>query len=137
MANNSRIITAPDLDLEERFKVLLVDVEWSDIELLSQSIKKLDDDVTLFLYGSNDNDDRWCLNMYKHAHVTLINGRFSGNKELLKGWLLAQDNVSCYGQTEIGDYSHRTVFDIYSWFATNYTLYQSTRKEKHDTKNRT
>ena len=44
--NNSRIVTAPDIDLDARFKVLLVDCDWSDIERLSTSINSLNVDPT-------------------------------------------------------------------------------------------
>lgn len=121
--NNSRIVTAPDNDLDNRFKVLLVDVEWADVERLSNSIQALGIEVTLFLYGSNDNDDMWCINASKHAYSTLINCRFTGNKELVKGFLLSQKNCWALGQSEIGSLTHRNVFDIYSWLVLQYNNY--------------
>ena len=90
---DSRLITAPDIDLDHRFKILLVDVEWGDIERLSSSINTLGIDITIFLYGNNDENDTWCINANKHAYATLVNCRFSGNKEILKGFLLAQKNT--------------------------------------------
>ena len=45
--NESRIVTAPDLDLDNRFKILLVDVEWSDIERLSNTINNFDMDLKI------------------------------------------------------------------------------------------
>ena len=113
--NNSRIVTAPDLDLDHRFKVLLVDVEWSDIERLSNTINNLNIDITLFLYGSKETDDVWCINAHKHSYATLVNTRFSGNKELLKGYLLAQPNCWGFGSNDIAKYNHRETHDIYSW----------------------
>ena len=121
--NNSRIVTAPDIDLDARFKVLLVDCDWSDIERLSTSINSLNVDITLFLYGSNETDDIWCINASKHAYATLVNCRFSGNKEILKGFLLAQKNTWALGQSEIGAATHRNVFDIYSWLLQQYNNY--------------
>lgn len=121
--NNSRIVTAPDLDLDNRFKILLIDVEWSDVEKLSKTIETMGVDVTIFLYGSNDADDTWCINANKHAYSTLVNCRFAGNKEMLKGWLLAQKTTWALGANEIGVASHRNVFDIYSWLAQQYTNY--------------
>ena len=121
--NQSRIVTAPDLDLDQRFKVLLVDVEWSDIERLSTTINTLDIDITLFLYGSNDVDDVWCINANKHAHATLVNCRFSGSKELLKGYLLAQKNCWGFGSNDIAKYNHRETFDIYSWLIQQHANY--------------
>ena len=121
--NNSRIVTAPDLDLDNRFKVLLVDVEWSDIERLSQTINNLDLEITLFLYGSAEDDDIWCINTHKHSYSTLINGRFSGNKELLKGWLLAQNNCWSLGSNKIAEYNHRVTHDIYTWLIQQHSKY--------------
>jgi len=121
--NNSRIVTEPDIDLDNRFKVLLIDCEWGDIERLSKSISSLGIDITLFLYGSNDSNDNWCINTNKHAHATLVNCRFSGKKELLKGFLLAQRNTWALGQNEIGSAIHRNTFDIYSWLLEQYNNY--------------
>ena len=121
--NNSRIVTDPDIDLDARFKVLLVDCDWSDIERLSTSINSLNVDITLFLYGSNETDDIWCINASKQAYATLVNCRFSGNKEILKGFLLAQKNTWALGQSEIGAATHRNVFDIYSWLLQQYNNY--------------
>jgi hypothetical protein len=121
--NTSRIVTAPDMDLDDRFKILLVDVEWSDVEKLSKAIEAMNTDVTIFLYGSNDTDDVWCINTSKHAYTTLVNCRFSGNKEMLKGWLLSQKNTWALGANDIGAATHRNVFDIYSWLAQQFNNY--------------
>lgn len=121
--NTSRIITAPDLDLDNRFKLLLVDVEWSDIERLSTTINNLDIELTLFLYGSKDEDDTWCINAHKHAYSTLVNSRFSGNKELLKGWLLAQKNCWSLGSNKIAEYNHREIHEIYTWLLQQHANY--------------
>ena len=120
---DSRLITAPDIDLDHRFKILLVDVEWGDIERLSSSINTLGIDITIFLYGNNDENDTWCINANKHAYATLVNCRFSGNKELLKGWLLAQRTTWALGANELGSATHRNVFDIYSWLLQQYNNY--------------
>jgi len=121
--NASRIVTAPDLDLEQRFKVLLVDVEWSDIERLSSTINNININITLFLYGSKEADDVWCINAHKHSHATLINTRFSGSKELLKGYLLAQKNCWSLGPNDIAKYNHRETHDIYSWLIQQHANY--------------
>jgi hypothetical protein len=123
MISDSRIVTAPDLDLDARFKILLVDVDWSDIEKLSHTIKELQFPITVFLYGSKDMDDTWCINTAKHAHATLVNCRYSGSKELLKGYLLAQKNSWALGANEIGAATHKNVFDIYSWLLLQYNNY--------------
>jgi hypothetical protein len=121
--NASRIVTAPDLDLDQRFKVLLVDVEWSDIERLSSTINNININITLFLYGSKEVDDVWCINAHKHSHATLINTRFSGSKELLKGYLLAQKNCWSLGPNDIAKYNHRETHDIYSWLIQQHANY--------------
>jgi hypothetical protein len=77
----------------------------------------------VFLYGSKDENDTWCINAHKHSYSTLINCRFSGNKELLKGWLLAQRSTWALGASELGSTTHRNVFDIYSWLIAQYNNY--------------
>jgi hypothetical protein len=133
--NDSRIVTAPDTDLDHRFKILLVDVEWSDIERLSQSINSLKFPITVFLYGSNDTDDMWCINTQRIANATLINSRFSGTKELLKGWLLAQRNTHSLGANEIAKASHKEIFDIYSWMLLQYNNYLKEGNNDSSTRN--
>jgi ribosome biogenesis protein Tsr3 len=39
--NDSRIVTEPDLNLDHRFKILLVDVDWTDVERLSSTIEEV------------------------------------------------------------------------------------------------
>jgi hypothetical protein len=133
--NDSRIVTAPDTDLDHRFKILLVDVEWGDIERLSQSINSLKFPITVFLYGSNDTDDMWCINTQRIANATLINSRFSGTKELLKGWLLAQRNTYSLGTNEIAKASHKEIFDIYSWMLLQYNNYLKEENNDSSTRN--
>ena len=133
--NDSRIVTAPDTDLDHRFKILLVDVEWGDIERLSQSINSLKFPITVFLYGSNDTDDMWCINTQRIANATLINSRFSGTKELLKGWILAQRNTYSLGTNEIAKASHKEIFDIYSWMLLQYNNYLKEENNDSSTRN--
>lgn len=121
--NDSRIVTEPDLDIDQRFKILLVDVDWSDVEKLSHTVKELQFPITIFLYGSSDNNDAWCINAHKHAYATLINCRFSGSKELLKGWLMAQRTTWVLGSSTLGSATHKNVFDIYSWLLLQYNNY--------------
>ena len=133
--NDSRIITAPDTDLDHRFKILLVDVEWSDVEKLSQTINNLGITCSIFLYGSADTDDMWCINVHRHVYSTLINVRFSGNKELLKGYLLAHKNVWTLGSNIIGEAIHHQTHDVYSWFALQYNNYL--KEENNESTTRT
>jgi hypothetical protein len=130
--DDSRIVTAPDLDISNRFKILLVDCEWSDVERFSQIIKSMPEPVTIFLYGSKESDDVWCINAAKQATACLINCRFQGNKEILKGYLLAQDNVWALGENAIGKATHRQTFDLYSWLAERYANYQKHQEEKNE-----
>jgi hypothetical protein len=128
----SRIVTAPDLDLDNRFKILLVDVEWSDVERISQAVKNLPSAITVFLYGSNENDDVWCLNAARHSDAILINCRFSGNKEQLKGFLLHYSHAWALGDSVLGKATHRNTTDIYSWLAMNYDTYMKQHEGKHE-----
>jgi hypothetical protein len=86
----------------------------------------------VFLYGSKDNNDTWCINTQKHAHATLVNTRFSGNKELLKGWLLGQKNCWSIGPNDIAVYNHRVTHDIYTWLIQQHANYI---KEENNGKN--
>ena len=128
MHDESRIVTAPDLDLSDRFRVLLVDCEWSDVERLSQTIKNFPEPVTLFLYGSKDTDDVWCLNQAQHSDAVLLNCRFAGEKEMLKGWLLRNNNCWVLGDNSMGKYVHRSTYDIYSWLIAQYDNYKKKRE---------
>ena len=117
------------MDLDDRFKILLIDCEWPDIERFSQSVKTLPTPITIFLYGSKDEDDKWCINTIKHCNAILVNCRFSGTKEQLKGWSLAQKNAWGLGSNTIAELNHRCTSDIYSWLAIQYDNYMK-EKEK-------
>lgn len=122
--NDKKIITAPDTDFTEHFKIMLVDFEWSDIAELSDSINKLPGKISLYLYGSNDIDHDWCLGTTNHVSSVLMDMRHVGKIELLKGVLLPRKNVYVLGNHLLDRLYHNKVIDIHSWLAVEYKKYQ-------------
>lgn len=120
MQENKKIITEPDLDYSKSFKIMIVDFEWDTVSEISESIKKLDIPVTLFLYGSNDKNPLWCINMAKNSNSVLVNMRHKGSIEIIKGFLVAEQNVYTYGHYDLENMFQRNVIDIMSWLAIQY-----------------
>lgn len=124
MTDNKRIVTAPDLDFSRCFKIMLIDFEWDDISALSQAIKKLDGTVTLFLYGSNDDDLSWAVTQAKQSNSVLLNMNHAGKCEILKGILLPEPNVFTYGHHSVNKLFQNNVLDYYVWLAIQYEKYK-------------
>jgi hypothetical protein len=124
---NKRVITAPDLDFTPGFKLMLVDFDWSDIQLASQALKELNIDCTLYLYGGDDEDTAWCVNAVRDSQAVLVNLRYSSSKDILKGWLLREPNVGFMGQAD--QLSNRKYIDLLAWIAIQYQYYQSKEED--------
>jgi len=120
---DKNLITAPDLDYSRSFKILLVDFQWEQITEITEAVKKLPVPSTVFLYGSNDKDVRWCLAQSKNSHSVLLNMVHFGSCEVLKGFLLGEPNVYAYGYHPLGDVFQRNVIDTMSWLAIQYQHY--------------
>lgn len=123
MDENKKIITSPDYDFSRTFKLLLVDFEWEEIAALSNAVKKLPIPVTLFLYGSKDDNPAWCMSQAKQCKSVLLNMKHQGSCELLKGFLLGESNVYTCGYHKLDKIFHRKVIDLASWLALQYEEY--------------
>ena len=131
MVDEKKIITEPDCDFSRSFKIMLIDFEWSEIEELSQAINKLSGPVTLFLYGSNDKNHKWCITQTKNCDSVLVNMIHRGSIETLKGFLLGEPNVYSYGSHNLDDLFQRKVLDTMSWIAVNYEQWHRINEVKN------
>ena len=131
MHADKKIITAPDQDFTRGFKILLVDFEWPSISDLSDAIEKLPGPVTVFLYGSNDNDPAWCIAQANNSTSVLLNMVHKGNIETLKGFLLGEPNVYTYGYHNLDKLFQRNVLDTMSWLAINYEQWHRINEVKN------
>lgn len=128
MDDSKKIITSPDKDYTRSFKLMMVDFEWNDITIASESIKKIPIATTLFLYGSKDNDPAWCLEQAKNSNSVLLNMRHRGECELIKGFLLGESNVYTLGSHKLDKLFHRNIIDISVWIAIQYDYYSKTMR---------
>jgi hypothetical protein len=112
---SKRVITAPDRDLSDKLKIMLIDFEWPEIEALCVLLDAVPEDLDLYLYGSNDDDLDWCLNMVRECDAVLINMLHRGTMELTKGSLISRTNVWCRGEHELDKLYPRNVLDIAQW----------------------
>ena len=129
MHADKKIVTAPDHDYTRGFKILLVDFEWPNISDLTEAVEKLPGPVTVFLYGSNDNDPAWCLAQTKNSTSVLLNMVHKGNIETLKGFLLGEPNVFTYGYHNLDKLFQRNVLDTMSWLANSYQNFHKQHDE--------
>ena len=131
MHADKKIVTAPDHDFTRGFKILLVDFEWPSISDLTEAVEKLPVPVTVFLYGSNDNDPAWCLAQAKNSTSVLLNMVHKGNIETLKGFLLGESNVYTYGYHNLDKLFQRNVLDTMSWLAIQYEQWHRINEVKN------
>lgn len=124
MDNTKKIITAPDLDMSDGFKILLVDFEWPDIQEFTETVKKLPGPVSIFLYGLKDTDPVWCLTVASQCNSVLLDMRIRGENDVVKGILLPKTNCWHLGHHKLDGVYHNKVIDMYSWLAIQYKLYQ-------------
>jgi len=120
LVNDKKVITEPDLDYSRSFKVMLIDFEWEEITAITEAIGKLPNNVSLFLYGSNDKNPSWCVAQVKNCNSVLLNMVHRGNCETLKGFLLGESNVYTYGRYDLDNLFQRKVIDTMSWLAIQY-----------------
>lgn len=121
---DKKLITAPDTDMGDHFKVLLVDFQWPEIQAVAQAVQKLPGKISVFAYGSNDADAPWCINTANHVDCILINMLHQGNIELIKGILMPRSNCWCYGNHKLDTiYANKTI-DMYGWLAIRHNEYQ-------------
>jgi len=128
---DKKIVTAPDHDYTRGFKILLVDFEWPSISDITEAVEKLPVPVTVFLYGSNDNDAAWCLAQAKNCTSVLLNMVHKGNIETLKGFLLGEPNVFTYGYHDLDKLFQRNVLDTMSWLAIQYEQWHRINEVKN------
>ena len=131
MQENKKIITAPDLDYTHAFKILLVDFEWTDITDITEAVKKLDGPVTIFLYGSKDDNPEWCIAQAKQCSSTLMNMIHIGNCETLKGFLMREPTVYTLGTHKLDHLFQRKVLDSMSWLAIQYEQWHRINEVKN------
>ena len=123
MSEDKKIITAPDQDLTDGFKILLIDFEWPEIQEFTQSIKKLPGPVSLFLYGMKDTDPVWCLTVAQNCNSVLMDMRQRGENDVVKGILIPKNYCWYLGHHKLDSVYHNKVIDMYSWLAVQYKQY--------------
>ena len=131
MQEDKKLITPPDMDYSRAFKILLVDFEWPAITDITEAIEKLPGPITVFLYGSNDNNSSWCLAQAKNCDSVLLNMRHRRNIETLKGFLLGEPNVFTYGNHDLEELFQRKVLDSLSWIAVQYEQWHRINEVKN------
>ena len=131
ISDEKKIITPPDYDYSRGFKILLVDFEWPNITNVTEAMKTLPGPMTLFLYGSNDSDPKWCIAQAKQCNSVLLNMTHIGNCETLKGYLMGEPNVYSFGNHYLKDVFQRNVLDSLSWLAIQYEQWHRINEVKN------
>jgi ribosome biogenesis protein Tsr3 len=111
-----KLITSPDLDYSNNFKILLVDFNWQNIEQYSHIFTACEEDITVYIYSQKDADPKWCINAAEQAKVILINCESKSVNEILKGYLLAYKNAAAFGKNDQVIFAKETYYDIAVWF---------------------
>jgi len=122
--HNKKLITAPDRDYGNHFKILLVDFEYDQLVNISELINRLPGTVTVFAFGSNDDDYAWCMEQANESHSVLVNMLHTGTIEVIKGFLLARPNVFYMGNCKMDKLLRNKIVDQTLWLALEYTKFQ-------------
>ena len=61
--------------------------------------------------------------MAKNSNSVLVNMRHKGSIEIIKGFLVAEQNVYTYGHYDLEKIFQRNVIDTMSWLAVQYQHY--------------
>lgn len=110
-----KIITAPDLDPTNCFKIMLVDFDWEMIESFSQIVQRVPESVTVYIYGENESDHRWAIHAAQTSNAILINLDHKGKIEFLKGHLLSMDHAEAFGSNDQAIFARNNTFDLAEW----------------------
>lgn len=110
-----KIITAPDIDYTNNFKILLVDFEWVNLEAYTHIFTESENDLVIYLLKDSTNIE-WALNTANQANAILINCDKINNFEFLKGYLLSYKNAVAYGKNNQSLPAKETYYDIAVWF---------------------
>ncbi len=111
----AKIYTVPDLDRSNKFKILLVDFDWETIETFTDILSKVPEDITVYLFGENDKDYKWCIDAAFGADAILVNCTRWGNIELLKGYMLAKYEAKPYGSNDMLSSIKEPEWDFATW----------------------
>ena len=121
----STLITAPDLDHSNRFKVMLVDFSWEEITVVAELLDRSKITATLYTYCHNEDDSSWCITAAKTSDAVLVNCRFISNIEMLKGYLLSIPQAAAYGTNSQSLMSRVTYHDLAVWLTEVIKYYTS------------
>jgi len=96
MNSSAFVITPPDDILVDATRILLVDLDNGQTQLISDALKQIDyqENVILYYWNSNDSVD-WLLDK-KHKSSTIFFNADSNN-DLITGYLSAQPNSYYFG----------------------------------------
>jgi len=111
----SKIYTAPDLDRSNKFKIFLLDFNWEAIQAFSEILAKSPEEITVYLFGENDNDYEWCIDAAYASDAILVNCTRKGEIELLKGYVLANTEAKPYGSNNILSVIKDSEWDFAVW----------------------
>jgi hypothetical protein len=110
-----KIITPPDLDYSNHFKILFVDFNWEELEPYSHIFTECNRDIVIYIMNSAANLE-WTLHAANQANTILVNCSNINNFEFIKGYILSYQNAIAYGKNNQSIVAKEVFFDIPVWF---------------------
>lgn len=111
-----KLYTIPDIDYSNNIKLLFVDFEPITICDFAHIFNVSNNNVTVYVYNTTDNNPEWLLNAAGQATAILVNCDNRSNFEMLKGYLLSFKNASAFGKNDQVIFAKNTYYDIAVWF---------------------
>ena len=115
MTQDSKIVTAPDFDYTNHTKLLFVDFNKEEVDIIIDILQKTEQALTVYLYNEDDKDYKWCLLAAQMSDAILVHTANRTNHDLLKGYILGFENAAAYGFNEHAVFAKSMEVDLYAW----------------------
>jgi len=92
----SNFITPPDFVDEPKHSVLLVDVDWNDVETIAHWCRGSSNYFNVYLYEDIMCEEEWAVKVANQADAIIVNSR-DGTADAMKGLFLKMNKAWYYG----------------------------------------
>jgi dolichyl-phosphate-mannose--protein O-mannosyl transferase len=101
ITNNHVLVTPPDRYWSSDFNILLVDVDWGQIDSIVNSLRPSSINLAIHVYTPHDFDNEWLLNVANSSNVVFMDLNQTTNNDILKGQLISKHNVWYTGRRDL------------------------------------
>ena len=97
------VVTPPDRYFGEGIKLLWIDWNWGQIDQCLESMRGSPIKIVTHLFGGNDTDFRWLLDVSNQADLIVMNLGQSSQTDPFKGSFLPLEKAFYYGRKDLSN----------------------------------